>query len=270
MLPLGLIAGGGGLPFELARAARERGRRVQAVAFPGTTDPRLAREVHGVAWHAPGAIAAATESLLGAGAAEAVLAGSLPKASWIGPPESLDLDASARALLAAQPERGDTTLLAALARYLEGRGIRLLPQAELVPGLLAPGGPLTRRGLSDRERADVACAWPIARELAARDVGQTVVVRDGAVLAVEAVEGTDAAIERGGRFAAGSVVVKVARPDQDPRWDLPAVGPATLAALVSARASALAVQAGRTLVLEREELARRAEAAGIAVVGIER
>lgn len=265
---LGLIAGAGLLPGELARAARRRGWRVAAVAFPGHTDPGLEAHADCLAWRAPGEIAAAAAALRAAGATRAVLAGKLEKAALYGETGALRLDADARALLASLPDQRDDSLLTALAGYLEARGIELLPQAALAPELLAGAGPLGRVAPTPEILADVAFGWPLATAIAGLDIGQTVIVKDRAVLAVEAIEGTDAAIRRAGRIAAGACAIKVAKPRQDPRFDLPAVGPDTVAALAAAGAAALAFAAGRTLVLRREELAERADASGIAVLGV--
>ncbi len=265
---LGLVAGSGSLPRAIARAARRRGRRVTAIGLPGHTDPALEGEVAALWWHRPGELEAAVRTLRAARAAEAVLAGKFPKQGLLAEPASLGLDAAATRLLAALPDRGDTTLLAALAAHLEALGIRLLPQAQLVPELVAGEGVLGRVAPPAERQADLACGLRHARALARLDIGQTVVVRDGAVLAVEAIEGSDEAIRRAGRFAPGACAVKLARPDQDPRFDNPAVGPDTIAALAEARAALLAIEAGRTLILERERTLAAADAAGIAVLGV--
>jgi DUF1009 family protein len=264
---LGLIAGRGSLPLEVARCARGRGRPVAAIAFHGQTDPKLEAEAQ-ITWLHPGEMGAALAALRGAGVREAVLAGKVPKAGLYAGPAALRPDADALALLSRLRDRRDDSILAALADWLEERGIRLLGQAELVPGLLGGEGPHGRTGLGPEQRADVAFGFPIAKTIAGLDIGQTVVVKDGAVLAVEAIEGTDAAIRRAGRIGPGACVVKVAKPRQDPRFDLPAIGPDTLAAMLEAKASALAFEAGRTLVLERAALLRAADEHGIALVGV--
>ena len=199
---LGLIAGRGSLPLEVARSARGRGRPVAAVAFHGQTDPKLAEEAE-ITWLHPGEVGAALAALRGAGAREAVMAGKVPKAGlYDGPagPAALRPDAEALALFSRLRDRRDDSILAALAGLLEERGIRLLGQAELVPGLVGGEGPLGRTELGPEQRADVAFGFPIAKTIAGLDIGQTVVVKDGAVLAVEAIEGTDAAIRRAGRI----------------------------------------------------------------------
>jgi DUF1009 family protein len=167
---------------------------------------------------------------------------------------------------------GDDAALRAIAAALDEQGVRIVSPLPLVPELLAPRGPLGRRKLSDEQRADVEVGLQAARALGALDLGQTVVVKRGVVLAVEAVEGTDACIARGGALARGPghgpVVVKVQKPGQDERFDVPAVGPATVDALAAAGCSALAIEAGRTLVLDRADLVTRADKAGIAVEGL--
>lgn len=169
-------------------------------------------------------------------------------------------------------ERGryleDQDLSRLFAEALERRGIRLGSQHELLGHLLARPGVLTRRPPDAREAADIEMGRRLAREVAALDIGQTVVVRHGTVLAVEAAaEGTDATIRRAGRLAGpGSVVVKVSRPDQDARFDTPVIGPETLRAMRAARASCLAVEAHRCLLLHRERVVRAADRAGIALV----
>lgn len=262
---LGLIAGGGGLPLAMARSARRRGRGVAAIALRGQADPRLAEQVSEIAWLHPGEVGAMLDSLHRAGVREAVLAGRMPKRLLFDEAGALHLDERAIALLQGLADRADDSILGALADLLEREGIRLLGQAELVPELIPGPGVLGRVEPSERQRADVAFGWPIARAIAGLDVGQTLVVKDCAVLAVEAVEGTDAAIRRAGDVSSGGCVLKVSKPRQDPRFDVPTVGPGTLDAMAESGASLLAFEARRTLVLDRTELVARADAAGIAL-----
>jgi UDP-2,3-diacylglucosamine hydrolase len=265
---LGLIAGQGAFPLAVARSAKRAGRRVICVAFRDLTDPGIAREVEDVTWIHPGEVATGIAAFRAAQVRDAVMAGRVPKAALFRNPDALHLDGEARALIARLGDRRDDTILGMVAAHLESLGIHLLPQWAPAPELLAPVGALGSRDLTPAERADVEFALPIARRMGAQDIGQTVAVKDGVVLAVEAVEGTNAAIRRAGEFAAGACVVKVAKPQQDPRFDVPAVGAGTLAALVDAKAHVLAIEAGATVVLEREELLRGADAHGIAVVGV--
>src|SRR5262245_42122681 len=265
---LGVVAGRGRLPFARAGVARGAGRSVDAVSCPEETDPRLGPCVDTLRWLRPGEVGAILDAFAAAGVSEAVLAGAVPKVSLWGDPLHLGADAGGRELLAGLHDRRDGSILADIERLLRGRGIRLLGQAELVPELLGGAGPLGGVAPTPVQRTDAAFGWPLARALAELDLGQTLVVKDRAVLSVEAAEGTDAAIRRAGTLARGAVVVKRARPAQDPRFDLPTVGAGTLAAMRDAGASALFFEAGSTLVLEREALIAAADAHEIAVFGL--
>ena len=266
---LGLIAGRGRLPLELARAARRRGLGVAAVAFHGETDPELAANVDRITWLHLGELAALLDALLAAGAEVVVMAGKILKTSLYGDLASLKPDARAIALFAGLRDRSDDAILGAIADILAGEGLLLRPQAELVPELLAQAGVLGGIAPGEAQRRDAAFGWRIAKALGQVDVGQTVVVRDRAVMALEAIEGTDAAIRRGALLGGpGVTVVKVAKPGQDPRFDLPAIGPDTLEVLVEAKAASLAVEAGRTLVVDRARVVELADAHGIALFGI--
>jgi DUF1009 family protein len=264
---LGLIAGQGALPLAVSRSARGRGRRVAAIAFHGQTDPRLAEGAE-VTWLHPGEVGAALAALHAAGVREAVMAGKVPKAGLVGRFEDLRPDAEALRLLGSLRDRRDDSILGTLADFLEERGIHLLSQVDLVPELVGGAGVLGAAQPTALQRADVEFGFPIAKAIAGLDVGQTVVVKHRAVLALEAIEGTDAAIRRAGSIADAAVVVKVAKPSQDPRFDVPTVGPDTLAALRDAKAGMLAFEAGTTLLLEREVLVREADAQGIVMLGV--
>jgi len=267
---LGLIAGSDRLPLELARSARDAGRHVVGLGFRELTDPALEGEVDDLVWLQLGQLDALLEALRGARLREVVMAGKVPKLLLFERGERVRPDARALRLVERLDHRADDAILSAIAAELEREGIRLLPQAALAPGLLAEPGPLGRIQPTEDQLREIAYAWPIAKGLAGLDIGQTVVVRDRAVLAVEAIDGTDATIRRGGELARGSAcVVKVAKPRQDPRFDLPAIGLGTVESLAAAEVPVMAVEAGQTLVLERRALVERADAHGIALVGIE-
>jgi DUF1009 family protein len=264
--PLGLIAGEGELPGEIARAAAARGRPLLVVAFPSLCDPGLARCAAEIAWLDPGQVGAALAFLRGHGVREAVMAGKVARTALVA--GRLQLDERAREIFSGLADLRDQTLLAAVAGALEEEGIELLPQAQLVPDLLAPEAVLGRVNPTPAQERDVAYGAPLAHRLAALDIGQTVVVQDRAVVAVEAMEGTDEAIRRAGRLGRpGLCIVKAARPGHDPRFDLPTVGPRTRAVAAASGAGVVAVEAGRTIVLNREAVVARADAAGIALVG---
>ena len=266
--PIGLIAGSGRFPLLFAQAAARAGRAVVAVAHADETDPALVDHVARLSWVKLGQLGHIAQALREAGCTEAVLCGGIRK------PRLFDVrpDWLALKVLARLRSFGDDAGLRAVAAALEEEGVRIVSPLPLAGELLAPRGPLGRRGFTDAQRADAAAGLAVARALGAADVGQTVVVKRGVVLAVEAVEGTDACVLRAGPLARGGghgpVVVKAAKPGQDERFDLPAVGPRTLEVLAQAGCSALAIEAGRTLVLDRAELSAAADRAGIAVEGI--
>jgi UDP-2,3-diacylglucosamine hydrolase len=266
---LGLIAGQGAFPLDIARSARRAGREVACVAFHDRTDPRIEQEVSQVVWIHPGEVAAGLAAFRAAGVRDAVMAGKVAKADLLRAPESLQIDVQGAALLAGMADRRDDTLLAQVADFLESLGIHLLSQIELAPELFAGEGPLGAARPSPDQEQDIAFGVPIAKAMGALDIGQTVVVKNRAVVAVEALEGTDAALRRAGALAAGGVAVKMAKPRQDPRFDMPAIGMDTVTTLVEARIAVLAFEANATVVLERDALVRAADAHGIAVVGVD-
>lgn len=266
---LGLIAGDGRLPFEVARCARRAGRRVCAVGVSGITDPGLEKEVDSFDWLRLGQFT----KLLGAFAreqvAEAVMAGKISKQLLYADVAALRPDARALALISGLADLRDDSILAAVAQALAEAGVELLPQLRFCPQLVAQPGRLGRIGLSRAQCDDIAFAWPIAKALGGLDIGQSVVVEARAVLAVEAIEGTDAAVLRGGRLGRGAAcLVKLAKPGQDPRFDLPTIGPGTLRGMLEARVAALAFEAHCTIILDREELLQLADENRIPVVAI--
>ena len=265
--PIGLIAGDGQLPVAIARAAAAAGRGVVLVAFPDITLPAVAEAADEVLWVAPGRIDETLSFLRSTGVREVVLAGKVSKESLVA--GRLELDARGREVVARLADWQDATLLGAIAGELATEGIALLPQAELVPELLAGTGVWGGVVPTPSQWSAIQLGWEAARTLARLDIGQTVVVNERAIVAVEALEGTDETIRRAfGLAGPGLVIVKVARPAQDPRFDLPVVGPRTLATAAGAGAGVLAMEAQSTLVLERKLVVAEADKAGIALVGI--
>jgi UDP-2,3-diacylglucosamine hydrolase len=265
---LGLIAGQGVFPLEVARTARRRGVRVACVALRDQTRPEIEDAVESITWIYPGEVGAGLAAFRAAGVREVVMAGKVTKSDLFQDPGALRLDADAAGLIGGLADRKDDTILGKLADFLEALGLHLLPQYALTPELLVPAGVLTKTAPSEAQRADIAFGFPIAKRIGDLDIGQTVVVKDRAVLAVEAIEGTDAAIRRAGAIAAGACAVKVAKPSQDPRFDVPTIGPGTVAVLAEARIAVLAIEAGATVVLEREAVVREADRHGIAIVAV--
>lgn len=267
---LGLIAGNGRFPFLALRAARRLGRRVTVVAIREETDPRIAEEVGeesaaDLHWVSLGQLGRCIRLLKDAGVTQAVMAGQVRHTKlFAGVAPDLTLLSVLRRLKA----RNTDALISAIADVLAEHGVELIDSTGLLQPLLAGSGPLTRRAPTGEEQADLEFGRRMADAVAALDVGQTIVVKDRAVVAVEAMEGTDEAIERAARLAGPGIrVVKVAKPDQDMRFDVPVIGMRTVQALRRARAAALSIDAGRTLVLDGDAVFEAADAAGVAVVG---
>ena len=265
--PLALIAGSTQMPCVVAREARALGRRVTALAIKGVTDHALDDVADTVYWLEWGDVSGFLE-LLGElkrqGVREAVMAGKVEQQRIYG--ESAD-DEGMKKLLASVPVRHTDALIQIVANLLSSAGIELVNSTDFLGPHLAPEGTLTERRPDERELADIEHGWKIAKTLGGLDIGQTVVVKERAVVAIEAMEGTDACIRRAGELAGrGAVVVKVAKPDQDLRFDLPVFGVATVATMAEAGATALAVEADRTVIFDREQLISEANAAGLAIV----
>lgn len=269
MKAVGLIAGFGRLPIEVARGAREGGRQVVAIGLRGLTDIALEDEVDSLLWVHLGEVEPMLACFREAGVSKLTMVGNVPKTFLWKRPELVKPDARTLRALRGLVDRKDDTLLGIIADLFEEEGFSFLGQAELAPSLLADVGVLGSVEPGPEELADIRFGWPIAKAIGGLDVGQTVVVRGRAVLALEAVEGTDEAVKRGCALGEpGASVVKVAKPAQDMRFDMPTIGPRTLAVLAEGKARALAVEAGKTLVLEREVLLAEADRHGIAVVGM--
>ncbi len=267
---VGLVAGLGRFPLEVARGARRRGHRVAAVALRRFSDPALEAEVDAFTWLYLGELNRIFEFFRDAGVEEVVMVGKVSKTFLWKDPSAVRPDERALTLVKDLVDRRDDSILGSVAQVFEEEGFTLRGQVDLAPELWAPVGPIGSIPLTEEQRRDVAFGWPIAKAIGDLDIGQTVVVRGCAVLALEAIEGTDAAIRRGCDLGEkGACVVKVAKPRQDPRFDVPTIGPDTLATLIECGAGALAVEAGRTIILDRESVARGADEHGISIVGID-
>jgi len=264
---LGLIAGNGVFPVLVARGARAAGVEVVACAHAGETDPSIEQEVAACTWVRVGELGKIIRTLKQAGCARAVMAGGIKKVRLF---SGFRPDLRGAAFLARMRTLHDDKLLTGIAGELAGEGIEIVESTRYLPDLLPQPGVLTRRAPRRREMDDIRFGFEVAKAVGAFEIGQTVVVKDGLVVAVEAVEGTDAAIRRGGDLARrGAVVVKVAKPGQDLRFDVPAIGPETIRLMSAVHATALAIEAGRTLLLERERVLAAADAAGITIVAVE-
>ncbi len=261
---VGLIAGNGQFPILFARGARRAGVRVVAIAHLGETDPSLAREVDELVWVHIGQLSRILKTFKKHGVGEAAMAGGIGKLKAF---RNARPDLASLKLLARMRHFNDDGLLKAIAQHFEATGVRIIPSTEFLQEVLPLSGPLTRREPSAEEQRDIALGREVAQALGRADVGQTVVVCRGNVIAVEAAEGTDACIRRAGELAGpGIVVVKRCKPQQDLRFDLPAIGPRTIEAIASVKGAALAIEPGKTVVLDAEAVRRAADEAGIAVV----
>jgi DUF1009 family protein len=263
---IGLIAGKGQFPLLFAQAARQQGAAVIAVAHRGETDPALASLVAEIHWIYVGQLGKIIRIFQAAGVRRAVMAGGLSRGRLF---RELRPDWRALSVIRRAGAGKDDRLLRAVADELEAEGITIAPSTLFLPDLLAAPGALSRRSPTPAELADINLGVQAARELGRLDLGQCVVVRRQVVAALETIEGTDATIRRGGTLAGpGAVVVKVSKPGQDLRFDVPAVGLATIAAMEEVKAAVLAIEAGKTLVFDRAEMLKAADQAGIAVWGL--
>lgn len=260
-----LIAGNGEFPLRVLAEARRQGREMVVLAIREETFPAIEQLGAPVHWLSLGELEKALEILRRAEVRKAVLAGQVKHTKIF---SGIPPDALLRQLLNTLPNKSTDALIGSIARVIESLGIEVVDSTEFVRELLPEPGLLSARAPDREEAADIAYGRHVARQLAALDIGQTVVVSQRACIAVEAMEGTDATIERAASLAHGQrlVVVKVSRPNQDMRFDVPVVGLPTLAVMERAGATALALDAGRTLLLDREEFIRRADALGLTVM----
>lgn len=264
--PIGLIAGNGSLPKLIAGEARKKGNRVAVCAIKGETDDNVGSWADSVEWVRLGELGRLLQFFKREGVREAVMGGKIRKTNLFKGDVWPDLE-MVKALAGAR-NHSDDSLLGGIARYLNERGVSILDStAFLTEDALPRTGVLTRRKPSREESDDIEFGWQLAKEMGRLDVGQTVVVKKKAVLAVEAIEGTDEAILRGGKLGGGRVtVIKAAKPEQDMRFDVPAIGLGTLEAMIQADAAALAFEAGKTILLDREAFIERANRHQMAVV----
>jgi UDP-2,3-diacylglucosamine hydrolase len=263
---IGLIAGSGQFPLLFARIAAQKGWQVYAAGYHDETDPLLAAHVSSLAWFYLGQVKRLIKYFHQNGVDRAVMMGAITKTRLF---TNVRPDIKAIALMAKMRHTHDDALLRAFADLLEGEGIRIEASTLLLPELLAPAGLWTRRKPTKSERADIQLGWQIAKAVGGLDIGQCVVVGGGSVLAVEAIDGTDATILRGGVLGKGeAVVVKVCKPIQDTRFDMPAVGRATIDTMRSADARVLVVEADRAVVFDREAMIESADAYGITILAL--
>lgn len=263
---IGLIAGNGSFPILLAEHAKKRGDQVVAVALKEEADKKLEGFADQVTWLSLGQLGKTIDFFKTHGVTRAVMAGQVKHTQLF---RDIVPDWRVTKLLAKVANKKAESLLNAVTQEFEAEGIQFLSSITYLDHWLATEGPLTKRRPTRAEELDIQFGLPLARAMAAHDIGQTIVVKDQTVVAVEAMEGTDACIRRAGEIAgAGCVVIKVARPRQDLRFDVPVVGSRTLESLKAAGAHVMAVEAGKTLLLDMENVLKEANASQLTLTGI--
>ena len=260
----GLIAGNGRFPFLVLEGARSQGIEMAVIALKEEASRELESHTKRLHWVSLGELSNAIDLMHKEGVTQAVMAGQVKHNKIF---SAIRPDWKLAKLLFSLPRKSTDALIGGVAKVLQEEGIQLVDSTLFLKPLLPEPGVLTRRAPNAQESADITYGHSVARQIAGMDIGQTVVVCDQACVAVEAMEGTDETIARAARFAEGKplVVVKVSKPGQDMRFDVPVVGLPTIEQMKSSRATALAVDAGRTLLFDRQKLIELADAADIAI-----
>ena len=264
----GLIAGNGKFPFLVLEAARTQGIDMVVAAIKEEAFPEIEQHTKTVHWMSLGQLGKLIKTFKAEGVDHAVMAGQVKHKQIF---SSIVPDLKMIQLLASLAVKNTDSLIGAVAKVLEGEGIRLMDSTLFLRPLLPDPGVLTRRAPTEEEKSDLDYGYKLARELGRLDVGQSVAVTDGACVAVEAMEGTDAVMERAASLANGRPlrVVKLAKPNQDLRFDVPVIGLATIRLMARLKVSAMAIEARKTLMIDREELLREANAQDISIIAVE-
>lgn len=261
----GLIAGNGQFPFLVLEGARRNGASLSVVAIKEETDKRIDEVADDVAWVGIGQLGKMISHLKSAGVTKAMMAGQVKHVQIF---SGALPDARMLKMLWNLPKRNTDALIGGVADELAKDGIELIDSTHFIRDQLANDGVLTKRAPTDIERGNIEYGLHIADEIARLDLGQTIVLRGKACVAIEAMEGTDATIRRAGKLAKGKLtVVKVAKPDQDMRFDVPVVGVPTVETMIAAGATCLSITAGKTLIFDRDEMLALADKNGITIVG---
>ncbi|MEO6334462.1 MAG: UDP-2,3-diacylglucosamine diphosphatase LpxI [Pyrinomonadaceae bacterium] len=261
----GLIAGNGQFPFLVVEGARKQGASLAIAAIKEETDRRIEEVAEDVMWVGIGQLGKMISYFKSRGVTKAMMAGQVKHVQIFS--GSLP-DVRMLKMLWNLPKRNTDSLIGGVADELAGEGIELLDSTYFLQDHLAPEGLLTKRGPSEIELANIEYGLQIAGEIARLDLGQTIVVRAKACVAIEAMEGTDATIQRAGDLAKGKLtVVKIAKPDQDMRFDVPVIGVPTIQSMIAAGATCLSITAGKTLIFDRDEMITLANKNGICIIG---
>jgi DUF1009 family protein len=264
---IGIIAGGGQFPMMVAEAAEQHGLHVVMAAHQGETDPSIADRVDNIFWIRLGQLGRLIKTFKANGVNKAIMAGTITKRRMFG---DIKPDFKGLSLISKMAVLHDDGILRAVADELAKEGIEIISAVHFLPELMTPLGALTKRKPDNAEKEDIALGWKIAKELGRLDIGQCVVVRNKTVLAMEAIDGTNETIKRGGKLAEkDAVVVKVSKPNQDLRFDMPSVGQETIKIMAQVKASVLALEAGKTLMFARTEMIKDADRNGISIISYE-
>ncbi len=264
---LGILAGKGELPIVIAQEARRKGYRVLAIGLEPLVDKKLSNYVDDFKPINVGKFGKIIDTLKKASVVEAIMGGKVPKTLLF--KSNILPDLKAMSILLRIKNKSDDSILKSITDELKKEGINMLNITDFTSDMLTPGGVLTTIGLKDNEKRDIEFGLPIVRETGMLDIGQTVVIKDQAVMAVEAIEGTDSAILRGGEVGGeGSVVIKFSKPDQDLRFDFPVAGTDTIRSMIKVRARVLALESNKTIMLRKEEMIEMANKEGITIVGV--
>lgn len=265
--PIGLIAGGGQFPLLFAQKARQKGFSVITAGFHSETDPGLERQVDHFKWLYLGQVNKLVKHFKQYGVCRAVMLGSISKVNIF---KDIRPDFKALAFIARTAGTHDDSILSSFADLMAKEGIELLPSTFLLPQLISPKGCWTRRKPDKAEKKDIHQGWHLAKAVGKLDIGQCLVISNGTVLAVEAIDGTDATILRGGELSQGNgaVVVKLCKPSQDLRFDLPSSGCTTIETMHKAGATVLALEAGKSISFDRKEMIGLANRYNICIVAL--
>lgn len=264
---IGLIAGSGQFPILFAQAARDKGLKVFAAAYKKEAQPELAHYVNGIEWLHLGQVKRLIRFFNANQVKQTVIIGAIRKTRLF---TDVKPDTKALKLIATLRSTHDDGILRGFAGLLEKEGIRVHPSTYLLPDLLAPAGCWTHRKPNRAEEQDIELGWRLAKAIGRLDIGQCVVLGGGSVLAVEAIDGTDATLRRGGSFGKGqAVAVKVCKPNQDTRFDIPAVGASTIKTMVESGISVLALEAHKAVVFDRREMIDLADQFNIVIMAHE-
>ncbi|HSP62866.1 MAG TPA: UDP-2,3-diacylglucosamine diphosphatase LpxI [Pyrinomonadaceae bacterium] len=265
-MKFGLIAGNGKFPFLVLEGARKAGAEVVVAAIREETDPEIERVAARVTWVGIGQLGKMLRFFKSEGVEKAIMAGQVKHVQIF---SRAIPDVRMLKMLLRLPKRNTDALIGAVAGELETEGIELIDSTYFLKDHLPTAGTLTKRAPDERERGDLEYGLEIAQEIARLDLGQTIVIRDRACVAIEAMEGTDAVIRRAGGLVRGRLtVVKIAKPDQDMRFDVPVVGVPTIESMIDSGATCLCLTAGKTLMFDREEMIKPANKHKIAVVAV--